>query len=84
MVTPEATPTVTVTPKSAAELKELLSETVEKPNDNHCRLCGVCPVQPLGICLFVWVGCVIIFLVIIILVAKGRSERRRRPVKRRK
>lgn len=84
VVTPEATPTITVAPRSASELKELLSATVEKPGDNHCKLCGVCPVQPLGICLFVWIGGVIIFLVIIILVAKGRSERRRKPAKRRK
>ena len=80
---PEATPTVTTAPMSSAELKRLLSETVEKPNDNHCKLCGVCPVQPLGICMFVWIGGIIIFLTIIILIAKGRSERRRRPAKRR-
>lgn len=23
---------------------------------SQCRLCGICPVQPLGICLFVWIG----------------------------
>ena len=82
--TPEPTPTPVESQRSASELKQLLSETVEKPNENHCKLCGVCPVQPLGICLFVWIGGIIILLVIVILIAKGRSERRRKPVRRRK
>ncbi len=28
-----------------------------------CRLCGICPIQPFGICLFVWIGIIVLLIV---------------------
>ena len=83
-LTPEVTPTPAPTPTSSPYLKELLSETVEKKKDTTCKICGVCPVQPLGVCLFVWVGGILALLALILLIARHREERRRGPVKKRK
>ena len=81
---PEATPTLAPTPTSSAALKELLSETVEKEKDDKCRLCGVCPVQPLGICLFVWVGGIIVILALGIFISRSSEDRKRKRARRRK
>lgn len=83
-LTPEISPTSAPTPTSSPYLKELLSETVEKKKDTHCKICGVCPVQPLGICLFVWIAGVPLLLLIILLIMRHREERRRGNYKRKK
>ena len=81
---PDASVTPAATPTSSADLKALLSETVEKKKDDHCKLCGVCPVQPLGICLFVWVGGIILILALIIFFSRKSEDRKRRRARRRR
>lgn len=51
----------------------LLSET---ENEAKCKLCGICPVQPLNICLFIWVLTVLLIsIVIAFLVRKGLKNK---------
>lgn len=42
-----------------------------------CKLCGICPVQPLNICLFIWiaVAVLIILVVVIIIVSKNKKKK---------
>lgn len=40
-----------------------------------CRVCGICPIQPLGICLFIWIAIIILVIVIIVIIAsKSKKE----------
>lgn len=42
---------------------------------NKCKVCGVCPIQPLGICLFIWLAIIlIIVIVVVILIFKGKKN----------
>ena len=81
---PEASVTPAATPTSSPDLKERLSETIENKRDNHCKLCHVCPVQPLGICLFVWVFGIILILSLIIFFTRKSEDRKRRRARRRR
>lgn len=81
---PDPTPSVAPTPTSSPDLKERLSQTVEKKKNDKCGLCGVCPVQPLGICLFVWVGGIILILALSIFFTRKNGDRKRRSAKRKK
>ena len=54
----------------------------EKPDDNtpteksKCKVCGICPFQPLGICLFIWLAIILIVVIlVIILIAKGKKKK---------
>ncbi len=49
-----------------------------------CKLCGICPIQPLGICLFIWIAIIVVIAIAIIILIvraknKNRRRRRRRP-----
>lgn len=59
-VTNTPTPTVKVEPKEKEKHK--------------CKVCGICPVQPLGICLFIWLVIIIIVIVVVIIVLKKQKE----------
>ncbi len=44
--------------------------------ENHkCKVCGFCPVQPLGICLLIWLAIVIVVIIILIVVIKASQKR---------
>lgn len=34
---------------------------------NKCKVCGICPIQPLGICLFIWLAAVVVILLVIVI-----------------
>ena len=61
----------------------------EKPDDNtpteksKCKVCGICPFQPLGICLFIWLAIIlIVVIVILILIGKGKKKNKNKEGKR--
>ncbi len=43
---------------------------------SKCRLCGICPVQPLGICLFVWIGAAAILAVMIVIYIRAEKKKK--------
>lgn len=44
-----------------------------------CKVCGICPIQPLGICLFIWIAIIlIVFILVIILISKGKKKNKER------
>lgn len=69
----------------AAEQSRLEQESIRlaaeaEETKSVCALCGSCPVQPMGVCLYVWIGigAVVLMLIIAIIVAfatgKGTDE----------
>lgn len=40
-----------------------------------CSLCATCPVQPLGICLFIWIAAAVILAAVIYFKARGKERR---------
>ena len=46
------------------------SEAVKPQNkdENKCKVCGICPVQPLGICLFIWIAIILVLVIVIVVV----------------
>lgn len=45
-----------------------------KPEKDKCKVCGICPVQPLGICLFIWIAIIIIIIVVIVVIKKKKED----------
>jgi len=41
-----------------------------------CKMCGMCPIQPLGICLFIWIAAILCVIVVgtAIYVKKKKKE----------
>ena len=39
-----------------------------RPTRHKCSVCGICPVQPLGICLFIWIAIIVVIIIIVIVV----------------
>lgn len=58
-------------------------DTVSESEDNgnltsektKCKLCGICPVQPLGICLFVWIGIALVIIILLIVIIKKATSK---------
>lgn len=50
--------------------------TAEKPESskNECKLCGACPIQPLGIYLFVWIAAAALFVFVISIIAYFKKK----------
>lgn len=60
--TPESTPESTPVPET-------------EPARKKCKVCGICPIQPLGICLFIWIAVILVAaIIIIVLIAKGKKK----------
>lgn len=49
---------------------------------SKCKLCGICPIQPLGICLFVWIAIILILILIIIIIAKRKNKNKSKKERR--
>ncbi len=45
-------------------------EVTEKVEEK-CNLCGICPFQPMGVCLFIWIGVIVAGLIVILLLVKS-------------
>ncbi len=54
----------------------------EKKSD--CKLCGICPFQPLGICMFVWLGIILLLIILIIAAAKKSKSKSKKKRKKKK
>lgn len=62
-------PAVTETiPETIIETTEPI---IEEPVVEKCSLCGVCPFQPQGVCLFIWIGVMVAGIVVILILVKS-------------
>jgi len=53
------------------------------PEKSKCKVCGICPFQPLGICLFIWLAIIlIVVVVVIILISKCKKKNKNKEGKR--
>ncbi len=44
--------------------------------ETKCKVCGICPVQPLGICLFIWIAIIIVVIIVIVVIAKKSNKKK--------
>lgn len=49
--------------------------------ESKCKLCGICPIQPLGICLFIWIAIIIIIVIIVVIVVVRGKKKKNDTVK---
>lgn len=66
--TAETPAPATLAPTEPAET--LAPSEEPAPAKDKCKVCGICPFQPLGICLFIWLLIIIIIIIAVIVVLK--------------
>ena len=50
---------------------------------NKCKVCGICPFQPLGICLFIWLAIILIaVIIVVVLICKDKKKNNEKEEKR--
>lgn len=54
---------------------ELQSEPSVK---TKCKVCGICPVQPLGICLFIWIAVILIAVIITAVIVSKNNKKNKK------
>ncbi len=68
-----------VTPKpTAAENPDITNVPEEKEPDagkHKCKVCGICPIQPLGICLFIWLLIIVIVIVLVVIIITSKNKK---------
>lgn len=71
--------------ESDIDLTESENSTVPNGNLNEsgtlslskrCKVCGICPVQPLGVCLFIWIATVVAIIIIaaVVIIVKKKKK----------
>ncbi len=73
---PEEVVTAPGTTEPISYYSESVIDNIEKKAT--CRLCGFCP-SPYGICLFLWIGAVLLLIVLVVLVILMIPKRRKCP-----
>lgn len=60
-------------PEETAEgTGDITGGTAEK---TKCKVCGICPFQPLGICLFIWIAVILIVVILVVIISsKGKKK----------
>ncbi len=66
----EEVPTSAPTPTPSVE--EEISDTL--PQEDKCKVCGICPIQPLGICLFIWIAIIIVIIVVVVIIILRKKK----------
>lgn len=73
--TEEADPTPTPTPSAKPKDDEEEDDDEDEEDKDKCKLCGICPFQPLGICLFVWIAIIIVVAVAVVIIVKKLGKK---------
>lgn len=47
-------------------------------DEYKCKVCGICPVQPLGICLFIWIAIIVVLAIVVIVVVIVVSKNKKK------
>ena len=87
-VTPTPVPSENATPTPRPTPIPSWKLSGKNPDEKKtCELCGMCPVQPLGVCLFVWMGgfvaLIILISVIKYLITRAGTKKKKKPRDRR-
>ena len=63
--------------------KGKLDDITEIVTKSKCKVCGICPFQPLGICLFIWLAIILIVIILVsILNSMGKKKNKEKKEKR--
>lgn len=46
--------------------------------ENKCKVCGICPFQPLGICLLIWIAIIVVLVIVVIVVVVIVSKNKKK------
>lgn len=47
------------------------------PQKTKCKVCGICPFQPLGICLFIWLAIILAVVIAVIIIASKAKKKKK-------
>ncbi|MBR4636682.1 MAG: hypothetical protein IKO51_10045 [Clostridia bacterium] len=47
------------------------------PQKTKCKVCGICPFQPLGICLFIWLAIILAVVIVVIIIASKAKKKKK-------
>lgn len=67
-------PVVTTIAETGEEPDIAAPVTTQVTEEKKCSVCGICPVQPLGICLFIWLAIIIVVIIIVIIIIKKSKK----------
>ena len=56
-------------------------DTDPEQEKSKCKLCGICPVQPLGICLFIWIAVILLIVIILVIVIAVACTKKKKKEK---
>lgn len=59
------------------------SVVIDDPTEpkSKCKVCGICPFQPLGICLFIWLAIVLLVIILIAVILKKAKNKKNKKSK---
>ena len=77
-------PAETTVPFEEDEQRADDGEKNTEKSGSECSLCGICPFQPLGICMFVWLAVMLILIILIIIAVKKSKGGKKKKRKKRK
>lgn len=63
---------------NATDAAKVDAHTDIKDSEIECSLCGFCPIQPLGICLFIWLVAIIAVTVLIVIAVKLSKKKEKK------
>lgn len=61
---------------NTSEISQTPSVPVDSGVGHKCRVCGICPIQPLGICLFIWIAIIVLIVIVIIIIASRKKKKK--------
>lgn len=64
--------------EKVSDEKSVTEDLPKKGEDDKakCSVCGICPVQPLGICLFIWIAIIVVIIVIVVVVIVVKKKKK--------
>lgn len=78
----EPAETTTENPEATRQFIDANTKDADE-KESDCTLCGICPFQPLGICMFVWLGIMLLLIILIVIaVKKSKSKKKKRKKKK--
>ncbi len=81
---PTNNPTPTTKPEDSETVLPNRDNANPKKEKNGCKLCGICPVQPLGVCLFVWLAILLAAAAAVVIFRKKTKRKRKKRASKRK
>ena len=58
------------------EKAEAEAQRIAEKEANKCAVCGICPVHPLGVCMFIWLGILVVIALIVLYNIRASKKKR--------